>query len=645
MYQANSQGVFPTSRPVTPARHAPACDARVRRRHDMHRHIAASIAALCLGSACAATAQNVLEEVVVTSSRVPMTLRETGTSISVLLQEEIEQRGFLSLPEILRTQPSVAVSNNGGVGKVTSLRIRGEEGFRTMVLLDGIDVGDTSSPQVSPRLDQLLTAGIERVEILRGPQGLNYGADAGGIVSIRTNTPQDGLGGRLAAEAGRFGTQQLSGTIGGDFGAADFMLNAARFETDGFNSRTDDTALRDDDGYDNTTLHGRAGWDASDTLRVEAAVRRVEGANEYDNCFGTDDCADDFLQESWRVAAELETGSVSHDLSYSANTTERQIFTNGLPSFEADGGLERLSYVGNWRRSEALALVFGADHETESIDDGIVDRDRDQIGVFAEYQGRFAEALTLTAGLRWDDNDDFGDFTNYRVSAAHVTDLGRSELKFKATYGTGFRAPSLYEIGYNNGPFAAPPAADQQLVEENSEGYDLGVTWAADDGAFVELVWFEQSVDDLIIFDLVGFSGYLQEGGESTSRGVELVGALPLAAGFSLRGNYTWNDAQLPDGGQRPFRPEQLLNFGLSYASTDARLRIGANLRASADAVDTAGSAIDDYVVVDVNASYRLFRSLTLHARLENALDEDYQEIPNFNTAGQAAYAGVRYEF
>ena len=103
-----------------------------------------------------------LEEIIVTSSRVPMPLREIGTSVSVITQEDISQRGFNALQDVLRTQPGIHVSNAGGPGGTSSLRIRGEEGFRTLMLLDGINISDTSSPQTGPRVEQLLSSGIQR---------------------------------------------------------------------------------------------------------------------------------------------------------------------------------------------------------------------------------------------------------------------------------------------------------------------------------------------------------------------------------------------------------------------------------------------------------------------------------------------------
>lgn len=613
--------------------------------------LAAAAAALAAGTGgTCAFAENPLEEVIISSSRVPMPLREVGTSVSVLGANDILQRGFLSLPELLRTQPSISVSNNGGVGKSTSLRIRGEEGYRTMVLLDGIDIADTSSPQVSPRLEHIMSNGVERVEILRGPQGLSYGADAGGVINIRTATPTEGLDGRVSAEAGRYGTEQYSGQLGGRFDDVDFVVTAASFASDGFNTQRSDTELRDDDGYENTTLHARTGWDVNDALRLEAVLRSVDGDNQFDGCFNaafspTNDCADEFRQDSWRLAADLETGNFSHQLSYTDNRTDREFFAEGDTFFAAEGEQERVSYLGRWQNSDALTLVYGVDHESESIDDGTFDRSRDQTGLFAEYQGRFSDGLTITAGVRNDDNDDFGNYTSYRLSTAWVRRLQGGELKLKGVYGTGFRAPSLYEISYNRGPFARPPAAGAELNEETSAGYDLGVVFASDSGSYLELTWFEQEIDDLIVFDPVGFSGYLQAPGRSDSRGVELVADIPLPLGLRLGGNFTWNETTDEAGQQRAFRPERMANLGLNYTDEQQRIRAGINLRSSARAVDLSGAGIDDYLLMDVNASYQFSAGLTVYARLENALDENYQEFPGFRAAGQSLFAGARYEF
>ena len=271
--------------------------------------------ALALCACQVAQAATDLEEVIVTSSRVPMPLREVGTSISVVTQADIKQLGFASLYDVLRTQPGVAVSNTGGTGSAATLRIRGEEGYRTLVLLDGIDISDTSGPQVSPRFEQLLSSGVQRVEILRGPQGLMYGADAGGVVNISTIAANEGLGGEVSAEGGRYGSSQLAGNVGGGNDTVDFNLSAADFQTDGFNARDTDTVLQDDDGYDNTTANARVGFKVSEELRLSLVGRTVEGDNQFDECYTvdtfapTDACSDTYDQQAWRMAGDYEAGS------------------------------------------------------------------------------------------------------------------------------------------------------------------------------------------------------------------------------------------------------------------------------------------------------------------------------------------------
>ncbi len=592
-----------------------------------------------------------MEEIIVTSSRVEMPLRQIGNSVSVVTAEEIQQRGFNSLFEVLRTLPGIGVSNTGGVGKTTSLRIRGEEGYRTRLYIDGIDVADASSPQIGPRIEHLMSSGINRVEVLRGPQGLMYGADAGGIVNVTTIAPKEGFGGDVNAEGGRYGTQSIGANLGAGNETVEFSLSASDYQTDGFNARDTDNTVRDDDGYDNTTFHGRLRWNISDDLGLELVARDVDADSEFDSCstvddfIPTDDCDSEYEQQAYRAAVDYQLGRFDHELSYNYSDTTTDFYSAGQRAFGAEGEIERINYLGSFTASESMKFVYGAVLLNEAIDDGSVDTDRDQDGYFLEYQGGFNNTLFVTAGVRYDDNDDFGDHTTYRVSGAYLFDIDSGEIKLKATYGTGFRAPSLYEIAYNGGPFAFPPASDTVLEEEESEGYDVGIVYAGDNGLYLEANYFDQTVSDEIYFDLVNFSGYLQGDGDIDSTGIELIGELPLPMNLQLSGNYTYNDTENSDGDTRVRRPEHLANLGLNWRGLGDKLVLGLNVRLSHDAEDIAGGEIDDYEIVDFNASYEIMDGLQVYGRVENLLDEDYQEVPTYNTSGAAGYAGIRYRF
>lgn len=615
-----------------------------------YRHSRALLLLVC--SATASTlANDRLEEIIVTSSRVEMPLRQVGTSVSVIDDTEIRMRGFANLAEVLQYEPAISLSNTGGQGKATSLRIRGENGYRTKVLLDGIEITDVSAPQAGPLFEQLLSAGTERVEILRGPQGMMYGADAGGVVNIQSLRPQTGVGGSLGGEFGRYDTYQYGGHLEAANDTVDAVLFGTYYETAGFNSRTTDTGLRDEDGYENTTLHGRAGWNIANTLRAELVGRAVEGENAFDDCYTadtfapTDDCSDDYRQDAWRASLTHGGDVFSNQFAYNLNRTDRDFHAEGISSFATEGELGKFEYIGSWSPSADLKLVYGADFISESMDDGSLDTSRDQNGYYMEYQGRFGGNLYLTAGLRHDDNDDFDAHTTYRASAAYLFALAAGELQLRGTYGTGFRAPSLYEIAYNRGDFAYPPASGVALEAEKSAGYDLGVAFHAGSGWFVEAVYFDQQIEDEIFFDLLDFSGYLQGDGESTSRGIELSGALPLGGALLLTGNYTYNDTEDADGYQRLRVPEQMANLGLGYRPREGRLSINLFLHVSRDAVDGLGGELDDYEVLNLTASYRLRDSLEVYGRVENLTDEAYEMVPTYNTPGAAGYTGLRYSF
>lgn len=617
----------------------------------MNKIITHTLVAVLGALALPASATSKLEEIIVTSSRVAMPLREVATAISVVTEQDIQVRGFASVADVLRYEPAVSVSNSGGAGKATSVSIRGERGYRTKVFIDGIDVTDTSTPQAGPNFANVVSAGVQRIEILRGPQGMMYGADAGGVVSISTLQAEPGLQGGANGEFGRYGTTQYAGHLSGGNELGDFSVIAAKFETDGFNSLTTDTVLRDDDGYENTTFHGRVGWNITDTLRAEAVGRQVEGDDEYDNCSDvitfarTDNCTGDYDQDAWRGALVHQGEVFGNTLSYGENTSKRKFYSDGQRSYATQGELQKIEYLGSYKPAEQLALVYGVDLQNESIDDGSLDTDRDQQGYYLEYQGNFSDSLYLTGGARYDDNDDFGSQTTYRVSAAYLLDFAAGELKFKATYGTGFRAPSLSEIAYNDGPFAYPPASETDLDAEESEGYDLGVGYYADNGWYIDAVYFDQQIDDEIYFDLVGFSGYLQGSGESTSKGVELTSEVPIAGTLLFSGNYTYNDTEDADGEQRLRAPEHMANLGIKFSPWDARLVVNLNLRLARDFPAELGGDIDDYEVLDLSVSYQVFDAMEIYGRIENLTDENYQEVPTYNTAGAAGYAGLRFSF
>lgn len=616
----------------------------------MYKLSTTTLLALTAIFSVSAHAENKLEEIVVTSSRLEMPLREVAASVSIVTKEDIEIRGFSSVANILRYEPAVSVATNGSAGSTTEVRIRGERGFRTKVYLDGIDLTDASAPQAGPNFGNLLTGGINRIEVLRGPEGLVYGADAGGVINMSTTAPQAGLSGGVEAEGGKFGTWQYGGHITGGNETVDGTFMAERFETEGFNSLSTDMLLADDDGYDNTTLHGRAGWNLLQTLRLELVGRSVEGENDYDYCSlpsfeRSDNCKNEYSMDAGRAALSYDDDGLTNTLSYSANKTDRRFYTEGVNDYTYKGELEKFDYLGSWKQSNTLSFVYGAELLKESVETDTSEDNRDQTGYFLEAQGGFMEDIFFTAGARYTDNDDFGSKTTYRVGAVYLQQAGDGEFKFKTTYGTGFRAPSLSEIAYNAGPDASPPAKGSELSAEESTGWDAGVGYFATAGWYVEGVYFDQKVDDEIYYDLINYAGYLQDDGETSSTGVEFTAQVPIGDMLTFNGNYTYTDTQDFVGEQRLRTPKNMANIGLLISPWNNRLQININYRMAKDIAEETSGNVDDYAILDLSVTFQVIESLQVYARVENATDEQYQEIPEYNTAGAAGYAGFRYTF
>ncbi|HET7610068.1 MAG TPA: TonB-dependent receptor, partial [Gammaproteobacteria bacterium] len=526
------------------------------------------------------------EEIIVTSSIIAQPRRQIGTAVSGIDFEEIELRGYTDLSDVLRTQTGIGVSNTGGQGKSTSVRIRGEETYRTTLMIDGVKALDPSAPQVSPDFDSLLTTSdLQRVEVLRGPQGFMYGADAGGVVNVITKRGADELGGRVGVEAGDYSTRKLDAAVSGGSDGGDYFLSVVDFETDGFNSRTDDTVLRDDDGAENTTLHAKLGLNVADDVRLQLVARDIDAESQYDNCgFPTvHDCVGTTKQTTYKLSADVSGDLFSNSFGYSDIDIAHDNFTAGVSAFATEGALSRFEYTGSYKPSDALALVYGVDLQEEELTDTDGTLSRDQDGYYVEYQGAFDDAFFLALGARYDDNEDFGTHTSSRLSVAYVQDLSSERsLKYRASAGTGFRAPSMYELAYNRGPFAFPPASlNPNLTEETSRGYDVGIEYNAANGLHFEATYFDQEIEDAIEFDLVGFSGYLQTQGTSTSSGVEVAADIPVGERWQLLANWTYNDTEDSAGVQRVRRPKNLGNLGVAYRTDDERLRLLANYRIS----------------------------------------------------------------
>ncbi|BDX08344.1 TonB-dependent receptor plug domain-containing protein [Planctobacterium marinum] len=586
---------------------------------------------------------NSLEKITVVSAGIEQNINELSASVAVLNEEDLIGRYQLSVADTLRTVAGIHVSNSGGLGKNTVLRVRGEESFRTRLYVDGVELTDPTAPQLTPVLDDLLLNNVSRIELLKGPQGLIYGADAGGVVRVTTQETGEGLSGNIAAEFAGFGTQQYSASLNLGNKTSGIMLNVSDLSSDGINAQSTDVS-GETDGYDNTTLHLKGQHQFNEQLGLQLVIRSTEGETQYDGCFDNttfapiNNCVTESEQTSARLALQYRTEAMQHSLGYAITDVEKDFINNGEFGFGNEGEIRRLDYQG-WYQLGADTISFGVDFKAE--EDVLNSTDRDNKGYFVEWLSERFDNINLNLGVRYDDNDTFGSFTSWRGGINYLLPLqNQQSLRFKATWGTGFRAPGLFEQAYNDGPFAYGDAAGLQLKEETSQGYDLGLIHKVSANTWWSLTWFEQQIEDEILFDAVAFQGYLQTSGKSDSQGIEFETESTLSNGDKIWFNYTYMDSEDQAGNQRLRRPEQLANLGYQQEFNDGQTRWSLYAHLEKGAVDIGNMPLSNFVTVNGNIVWDLTATLTAQAYINNLFDREYTEVQGFNTQGR--HLGVK---
>ncbi|MFX0544575.1 TonB-dependent receptor plug domain-containing protein [Roseovarius sp. S1116L3] len=601
--------------------------------------------------ATAAQAQQTydLGTLVLSSSLTPVELGRTGATVEVV--EGVEAGGNdSSVIDRLTRLPGVSSTSNGGLGANGSIQIRGLPSRYVGVRINGLDVTDPSNTQNQFNFGGLTSSGISRVEVLKGAQSALYGSEAiAGIIDVTTYRPESlGFSGEAQVEGGSFGT--YSGTLSTGYRSDKgfVALSYGRIQTDGISAQSFNT---EDDAFEQTTIDLTGEYAATDTLTFGGALHYRDGEVEIDRSAFSNDATGSnlFTEQGARIFATLETGSVTHTLSYSYFEMERD---DPLSQFTINfkGDRNTLDYLASARLSDAATLNLGAEwtEETFSSTPGVspfanpaTSGSDETTAINAELLLSPSADIDLSAALRYDDNSNFGGKVTGRVAAAW---RASEDVTFRGLIGTGYRAPSLYErFGFYGLPTLQP---------EESTSYEMGVEKTFGTAGFVKATLFYTDVEDLIDYQFTntacnngGNGCYVQIPGTTTSKGLELSGEYALTSRVTAFGAYTYVDAET-DGARLTRTPKHDIVMGLSSDFTD-RLSGYVDLRHVADIVplDPANTKVDDYTLVGAGISYDVTDTAQLYLRIENLTDEDYETAGGFNQPGRAAYVGLRASF
>ena len=595
-------------------------------------------------------------DIFVTATRLPEIGEAQTSSLSVLTSEDLERRQIVFVGDALATLPGITMSQNGGLGGQASIRIRGAASQQTLFLVDGVPVNDASAPSGGYDVSTLDAANIERIEVLRGPHSTLWGSDAiGGVVAVTTRRAADGVTGNAFVEGGSYGTLRTGGGIGYGGERVDARFGATLITTDGI-SRAESGS--EDDPYNAGTLNGRVGVNITEALRVEAFGRYVRSKTDFDGyappfyTFGDTDDYSRTKDTSGGVLGRytLFEGKLENVIIASRDDIDRENVSGGLQSSRAGATRDTLRYQGTWRVSDMASLAFGAEREETEIKVespgpfGSINEGSSQIdSLFALGEWAPIESLTLTAGVRYDDHDQFGDVTTSRFGASwKATD----HLGVRGSWGQGFKAPTIYQLTAFFFPATAPNAA---LKPEEADGWDAAVFTDLLDGKLhAELGYFTIDTKNMIDYDV--FTGAYGNIAKAKSEGVEFSLSYALTDAVTVSGNYTYTDATNEMTGAKLIRiPENAAFVELDWRATEKlNLSLTGRHNSSEDDVDPntfLATTNISWTRFDVAARYAITDRLEIYGRVENVTDETYQDVAGYGTPGASVYGGVRVRF
>lgn len=615
------------------------------------------------------TLESRLDEIVVSATKSEIPIKELASSITIFSRSDIERSGKQTLLELLKGVPGLSVVQQGSTGKLASVFMRGANSNHLLVVIDGVKVNDPSSANNGFDFSNLLSSDIERVEIVRGPQSTIFGSDAmAGVINIITQKGEGDPGLKITSEAGSNNYYNFSGSSNGVLNKFSYSLNFTKLHTDGISAIKSTTGAQfENDKYNNNSFSGILGYNFSNDLKFYFQYKLFDSNSGLDQSEKDGDDPNfnsksqdqifrggiNFFSFQKNVESNLTVSYFKKSTVALDEVDESRPNTASTSSFK--GGRFKASFLNKINLLTNNTFTFGIDYEKEEAssqylylsewgeyESNFPKQSADMFSLFLNDHIKFSDKAFLSAGLRYDTHERFGSEVTYKLSPVYFIEHTRTKLK--ANYGTGFKSPSLYYL-YD------PLYGNDNLKPEKSYGWDVGFEqFLLDSHLMIGVSYFDLYFNDMIGFDENFRSINL---GKVASRGIEITFATGSIFGFELSGSYTFNkvfNEADSDKMQLIRRPEHKAELNINNSSID-KLNLNLSLnyngkRSDNDFVgfETQRVELKSYFIIDITAAYKLFETFSLKARIENLLDEEYEEVLHYNTLGRSFYGGFTFE-
>lgn len=605
---------------------------------------------LAIGTICAQPVEAQQNEdttptLIITANRYPTDPKNVGSAVTVIPSEKIEELKVKTVDDALRTVPGVSVVQTGHRGGVSSVFMRGSEADQVLVLVDGVRLNESTTGGFD--FSDLSVDNIDRIEVLRGPQGTLYGSEAiGGVIQIFSKKPLDGKRVGVGLEAGSFGTHRESLRAAYGDSLVSTSTEASWEQTDGISAAAKNRGNPEEDGFDQFSIGSSNSFRPNDEWELTAGAGYQRSHADIDGFDFTAGAVDDPNYRQLRDRLRLNAGASgqvgtmvrpSVQVAYVDEKLEGTDPDTEFNPFEITSELLSVTSQADLAFTATEVLTLGHAYEQRSGENkGSFDEQRDVNALFLQQQGKVA-FFNLSAGARYEHDSRFGEEVTYRLTSAVPIEASGSRLH--SSYGTGFKAPSFNELAF-------PDFGNPDLDPETSWGYDVGVEQQFSEKFSGDVTFFYSSYDDLIGFDTETFIA--ENISEARAYGLETQLTATPCEFVSSTLTYTYTDSENKEtGALLPRRPRhqaglttRLTPVGTVVEPLDVTLRLLlVNSREDSD-----GSKMDNYATVDATLRYAVSNAIKPYIRFVNLFDEDYEELPSYGTPGFSVYAGIDLE-
>ena len=579
----------------------------------------------------------VLDQITVSANKINTPISQTGTNISIINKDTIGESTGNFFSEVIDNAPGVIVYQSGPIGTVTNIYTRGFGNKYSKIYYNGIEMSDVTAPQVAPEIRGITSNNLNKIEILQGSQSALYGSEAiGGTYFLESEKiGQSGNETNVGLEYGSYNTRKFNFSTGRKYENGFISLSYSNYQTDGFTALEKDIATPEDDGFSSSEILINSETDLKNGTKLKFNILNILNKGDYDNSFGGTPIERDvtgyYYDQNLRgfnSSIETVNNSISHKVSLNSLGSNRTEYTP-FGNYDYYGTRTNLDYQAQLDPSFGNVIIgVAAIRDVAEIDDK--KKDVTTTSTFSSILTKPTDNSTFDITIRLDNHSKFGNKTTGRI----VTTYNPTEnLTFKIGGGTGFRAPSLYELFTQWG-------GNTKLKPENSTNIDAGLNYVlVNSGLELQASVFNTEVKDEIIYSFS--EGYSQSVNSTKRQGLSVGLDYKISDLSKINLRYSTTTDEKGDNVSRI--PKNAISLN-GQTSLFGKLTISGNLKVVRD-LEESGEKMEDFNLLNSKLNYQLTDKTQLILSAENLLDENYETAKGYSTSKRAFYLGYNAKF